>query len=367
MKAEPEWTLHEMAGVPFLFNHENAEAVTSAFRAAFRARRRVRGSDLAYSVNIIWCTLLSMDQLAGLPEGTPGYEDAVKRLPVPSWDQSERFARYLSEAHSWYKLPVDRERPFFLFLDPTAGCTMEYRENKPWRPLEITESGGLRHHWHTTQQYREFFGFWNYHQTPDGFPASETSPEVWLSDGSRILLSDDWTNAGLALLDAFVHTDTPIGYIGGLGRFTKEKWPAESIFDRIGLCLKERLVRHRHRLKDLLEAQIPANFRIALKAPDISCQPGRPAHVWPDDGWKQQLLDLQVPQDYWSPLCKYFELLTREQQLGEMLDGIPSSPDFPVGFFAMALAEERVLQLIRLTDAMDSFLRRLGASRASTI
>jgi hypothetical protein len=34
-----------------------------------------------------------------------------------------------------------------------------------------------------------------------------------------------------------------------------------------------------------------------------------------------------------------------------------------VDLFAMALAEERVLQLIRLTDAMSSFLRRLAQLR----
>jgi hypothetical protein len=148
--------------------------------------------------------------------------------------------------------------------------------------------------------------------------------------------------------------------MGGWDRFPKEKWPAESIFDRIHLCLQERMASRSQRLKDELEAQIPADFRIALKPSDISWRPGRPAYAWPDESWKQQLHDLQVPQDYWSPLCKYFELLTHEQRLC----GPPGSPDFPdLGFLAMALAEERVLQLIRLTDAMSSFLRRVAQTR----
>jgi hypothetical protein len=137
------------------------------------------------------------------------YDDVVRKLPVPSWDQCERFIRYLAEAHSWYKLPVDHKHPFSLFLDPTAGCQMVYRDNKPF-PVEIIPPVN---HLLTTQWYRAQFGFWNYHQTPEGFSDSPESPSVWLSDGTRILLSDDWAKAGLALLDAFIHPNPPLAYI----------------------------------------------------------------------------------------------------------------------------------------------------------
>jgi hypothetical protein len=287
------------------------------------------------------------------------YESIVKQLPVPSWDQSERFARYLSAAHSWYKLPVERTRPFFLFLDPAAGCEPVNWENKGFRPVEITRHDRPMHGLQTTGEYRERFGFWSYKQTPEGFGIVEP-PEVRLSDGSRVLLPDDWKDAGLTALDAFVHPDSPLDYIGGWDRFTMERWPSESIFDRMQLCLQERLA-GRPRLKELLEEQIPAAFRAALKPPDdaIGMSFRGPAYGWPDEQWKQQLLALQIPQNNWSPLCKYFELLAHERRLAS-LPPLPSSREFPDGFFVMALAEERVLQLTRLTDAMSSFLLKLA-------
>jgi hypothetical protein len=31
------------------------------------------------------------------------YREAIQKLPKPAWAQTERFARYVACAHSWYK------------------------------------------------------------------------------------------------------------------------------------------------------------------------------------------------------------------------------------------------------------------------
>lgn len=288
------------------------------------------------------------------------YEDIVRTLPVPSWGKSERFIRYLTQAHSWYKLPVDAGRPFFLFLDPSAGCALENRGEKGWGPVEITKLGHPTHGSQTTAQYRERFGFWSYAQALDnGEWGAFGPPHIQLFDGRKYILPADYLDAGRVRLNAFVYPDASFAYLGGLQRFSK--WPAESVFDRMRWCLQERLASRPRRLKELLEEEIPAEFRDGLKPSDdeIGLHFPNPGFLWPDAKWKRRARGLDVPEKYWSPLCKYFELLAQEKRLCRM----PSSPGFPDHFLAMAAAEERVAQLMALTDAMASFLRKIAAAR----
>ena len=50
------------------------------------------------------------------------YRAIVRSLPQPSFEQTIRFAWFVSAARSWYKhLPEKRTVPFVFFLDPNAG------------------------------------------------------------------------------------------------------------------------------------------------------------------------------------------------------------------------------------------------------
>ena len=56
--------------------------------------------------------------------GTKDYVGVIRQLPRPTVAQTERFARYVSSAHSWYKhLPIHPKVPFVFYLDPGAGMS----------------------------------------------------------------------------------------------------------------------------------------------------------------------------------------------------------------------------------------------------
>ncbi len=293
-----------------------------------------------------------MPSLLSPKADVPGsYEEVLKHILRPTWDQSERFALYMSSAHSWYKFLPDREYEFFLFLDPFAAMNQEYMRSlfanesiqNSWRPSSYPL--------YASEHDLALFGFWNYYRPGP----SSRYPQINLSPGRTVSVPSEWAQEGLALLDPFVHTNPPFAYFK-CERFSIERWPSESFIERIGMCLEERLARRPRRLKEALEAQIPSGFRNALEP--VMRGPASCEHFWLDDRWKQKLHSLQVPREHWSPLCKYFALLRHERVVRAFLKGARAPARYSADFFAMALAEERVLQLTRLTDAMERFLRR---------
>lgn len=296
---------------------------------------------------------------------TKTYDDLVNDLPIPTWDQSERFVRHVSNAHSWYKTPIDQSMRFFVFLDlcPT---------------LEGENSRILGYH--------QLFGFWNYAHAPahanlvDSVHGWE-APHARLPNGRKIYLSEEWRNAGCASVDAFIYPDifppTPVQFL------TSEEYLKDEYIDfgrkctRTRSLLEERMAHRGQRVKHILESQIPVRFRSGLKPsevmhPDSTLKYTTSMCDWPDENWKWQLTDRQVPPAYWGPLCKYFELITHEARIdGDLAkdeeysnrNGQPYPPELDRTFFPMALAEERVIQLMRLTEAMDRFLRKVAETR----
>src|SRR5215470_17737470 len=99
---------------------------------------------------------------------TPDADDYVRiarQLPRPTLAQTERFARYVSSAHSWYKhLPLAPKVPFVFYLDPGAGMNLVQARTGETALVPITDESTRFHYtWQKTEDYRRRFGHWNYH------------------------------------------------------------------------------------------------------------------------------------------------------------------------------------------------------------
>lgn len=93
------------------------------------------------------------------------YSKVMKQLPRPTEEQTNQFAEFVSDAHSWYKhLPVYPGSPFYFYLDPNAGRSMVHLPTGGVTFVDITEeSRPLHDTWQPTQTYRNRFGFWDYY------------------------------------------------------------------------------------------------------------------------------------------------------------------------------------------------------------
>ena len=103
------------------------------------------------------------------------YASLVRNLPRPTPDQMLAFARYVSNAHSWYKhLPwFPPGAPFYFFLDPAAGMQRAVAPNGSVR-VSVREEPGFHYSWIRTEEYRARFGQGVY--GPDGAFDSEGVP-----------------------------------------------------------------------------------------------------------------------------------------------------------------------------------------------
>lgn len=98
------------------------------------------------------------------------YLDFVCELELPSPAQSDAFAKFSTNAHSWYKhLPLfPPGARFVFFLDPNAGLVQEWNREGPFggrwkRRLRPRTKELCEHYSHmTTERYRELFGAWGY-------------------------------------------------------------------------------------------------------------------------------------------------------------------------------------------------------------
>jgi hypothetical protein len=100
-----------------------------------------------------------------MSDRTGDYEATIRRLPPPTLAQTERFARYTSRAHSWYKhLRIRPKVPFVFFLDPGAGKRRVHTDAGEVALVDISDDSPRFHYTRmTTQEYRRRFGYWNYH------------------------------------------------------------------------------------------------------------------------------------------------------------------------------------------------------------
>jgi hypothetical protein len=147
----------------------------------------------------------------------PDYLSVIRQLPRPTLAQTERFARYVSGAHSWYKhLPVRPKVPFVFYLDPGAGMNRVHTRTREVALVEITDKSKRFHYtWQKTEDYRRRFGFWNYH-APYGMSfmfAGEGGVVSTAGAGLKVLTTEgDWVSVppelidkGTAQVNAMVH------------------------------------------------------------------------------------------------------------------------------------------------------------------
>lgn len=315
---------------------------------------------------------MRIDDTSKYIDYTTKYEDLLKNIPIPTWDQCERFVRYVSQDRTWFKLPVDSSHRFFFFLDPGLG---------------VSEFAQFR----ATAEFHEQFGYWNYDHAAAADelgvrfgPGTSKAPHVEMLDGRELFLPEAWRNAGCASVDAWIHP-AMYSFEGRPQQFLPpHECPAEdepltdftNLFRCVKLSLQERLDQRTRRLKEILEDEIPLRFRAALRSSETLQKRSAficgPVYRWPDADWRKQLADMQVPAAYWDPLCKYFELLAHEARIrGDMdrydeicrRDGGDYPPYVDRAFYPMAMAEERVIQLQRSTEAMNRFLAKVVALR----
>lgn len=152
------------------------------------------------------------------------YLEIIRQLPRPTTEQTEHFAAYVSNAHSWYKhLPIRPKVQFVLYLDPGAGMQRLRDSAGKVRLTAITDKSSEFHYtWQKTDDYRRRYGYWNYHSTrsaPSFVYASDGGLVSTAGQGLRIMTAtgevvavpSDLVQKGTALVNAFMCPDHNFG------------------------------------------------------------------------------------------------------------------------------------------------------------
>jgi hypothetical protein len=152
--------------------------------------------------------------MAGNPND---YVAVIRQLPRPTMAQTERFARYVSGAHSWYKhLPIRPKVPFVFFLDPGAGMNHVRTRTGELALVEVTDASKQFHYtWQKTVDYRRRFGYWNYHASygmafmyaGEGGVVSTAGAglKILTDTGDWVTVPPELADKGTALVNAIVH------------------------------------------------------------------------------------------------------------------------------------------------------------------
>jgi len=146
------------------------------------------------------------------------YIDLIAAVPLPTPEQKEHFAQYVSHAHSWYKhlSLYPPGTPFHFHLDWFAGCEREHGT-----PLiKNRTEPGFHDNAIPTDVYRAAFGYLAYSRRPDNtaplvIPAAKETRVGALEDstpeacGANILIYGvprEIFEAGTARLTGAMHT-----------------------------------------------------------------------------------------------------------------------------------------------------------------
>jgi hypothetical protein len=146
------------------------------------------------------------------------YRRLCRHLPLPTSEQMEAFAEFVSEAHSWYKhLPAHPPGVAVrFFLDPSAGMQRTMDEDGRIGVEERTETG-FHYSWIATQEYRRRFGFLAFalEGAPTATDASQAENVKVSSDDTAAVYNPELQRlvdlpgqvimAGTAYINAFVH------------------------------------------------------------------------------------------------------------------------------------------------------------------
>jgi hypothetical protein len=317
---------------------------------------------------------------------TTDYVEVVRRLPRPTLAQTERFARFVSSAHSWYKhLTIRPKVPFVFYLNPGAGMSRVRTRTGEAALVEVTDESRRFHYtWQKTVDYRRRFGHWSYHNaygTSFQF-AGEGGVVSTAGPGLRVLTeSGDWAavppelaEAGTALVNAFVHPCPDFWIWGcdpdpfGLPEATHADVPglpaaADPVLPRLWAVLRED-GRARPGPSEAVKA-LPPRVLERIRRPSAGHPGPEPLRTgkrdwdWPDDGWLEQVRASGVGEELVPWVVKYLdgeELRSLAERMYR--DRADESPEWPKRVqreLVKAMAEERGLQLAAMTEAMGRF------------
>ena len=142
------------------------------------------------------------------------FEVRLKSLPVPTPEQTARFADHLADNHSWHKhLPFfPPGASFVLFPNPHAGRGVR-ADGDRFVVYEVKRGEYFDHHSRlSTAEYLAQFGHWDY-WVDDNPRVFDPQPGPWLfsADGSqRALLGDDLKRQWSCRLTAFLKPAPPM-------------------------------------------------------------------------------------------------------------------------------------------------------------
>jgi hypothetical protein len=306
---------------------------------------------------------------------TSEYVRLARQLPRPSLAQTKRFARFVSDAHSWYKhLPVCPKVPFVFYLDPGAGMNLVQTRTGETALVPVTDESTRFHYtWQKTEDYRRRFGHWNYHAAygtsflfaGEGGVVSTagTGLKVLAESGDWVGLPADLAGQGTALVSALVHPSPCLGiWASHPERFGLAEVPeaedggfapgVHPVFRRLwGVIQANR--RDRPSLSELVKS-VPPDLLAGGK--DASAGRSEPGWDWPGEEWLGQLRAAGVGERLISSAVKAVEAeQLRLMKPSARLRESPECPSAVLRRLADALAEERGWQLAGMTEAMTRF------------
>ena len=188
--------------------------------AGHAAIRRPMHSDWAWRPDL-WTYPISPPGLAAVATKTPFgreakvfHDERLKSLPLPTAEQTARFADHVADNHSWYKhLPFFPPGATFVFFpNPHAGRGVMADDDR-FVVYDIERGDYFAHHSRLpTAEYLAQFGHWDY-WVDDNPRVFNHQPGPWLysADGShRELLADDLKRQWSCRLTAFLKPAPPM-------------------------------------------------------------------------------------------------------------------------------------------------------------
>jgi hypothetical protein len=322
------------------------------------------------------------------------YIQVIRQLPRPTIGQTERFARYVSGAHSWYKhLPIHPKVPFIFYLDPGAGMNHVQTRGGETALVEITDESTRFHYtWQKTEDYRRRFGYWKYHAaygTTFMF-AGEGGVVNTAGAGLKILTeSGDWVDvpsalveSGTARVSALVHSH-PNFQIWALDvdRFglTEIAEPDDSVMPsnahqvlrRLWSLLQQERRCHPN-VSEMCRAipqQVLASCEKLAAVEQLAAQraPGMgKGWDWPSDRFLEQLQAAGMEPGEISLVVKYINVKQTRRLTAKMYESWKNaSPEWPKEAMlrvAQEIVEEQGQQLAGVTDTMNRFVRAVFSS-----
>ena len=318
-----------------------------------------------------------------MTNGASEYVSAVRELPQPSWAQTERFARYVSGAHSWYKhLSIHPKVPLVFFLDPGAGMNRVHTRTGELALVETTDESRQFHYtWQTIRDYRRRFGHWNYH-TPYGnvslFAGEGGLVSTEVARLGILSVAGDWVNIpaglvqkGTAAVSALMHYSSALGmqfslWGGDLRRFGiaefSDAGDASAFGAEVAIRCLRRFLQGETASRQGGSDELPSEIFEAIREAGNRFPKAIWANDWPAEDWLEELRGTGVAAELISRAVKRVEVewsRSLAKQIWLERERSSAWPVEEVVAVAGLIAEERAHQLQAMTDAMNDIVEAI--------